>query len=381
MTFRSLFSGIGGFDLGLERTGMRCAWQVEIDKDCLTILSRHWPDVPKLHDIREVKGPELGAVDLVCGGFPCQDLSLAGRRAGLAGERSGLFFEFIRVVDELRPTWLVIENVPGLLSSNGGRDMATVVGTLGQLGYWWTYRVLDAQYFGVAQRRRRVFIVGNLGDRTAAAKVLLEPESCDGNPPPGRKEGADVARCIAARTRIDGDTESFVTQALTGHMGHGGPDDNEAQAGWLVAHTLRTNHRNNSNPTTEASMLVAHEDISGNLALADRARALRSGASHSYQVVAYGISNQPTPKYGENIAPSLDAKEDGGGRMDCVATANLVRRLTPTECERLQGFPDGHTEGVSDSARYRMLGNAVAVPVAEWLAHRIVQYEKARCDE
>ena len=383
LTFGSLFTGIGGFDLGFERAGLGPRWQVEIDKDCLTILNRHWPAVPKLHDIREVKGPELGAVDLVCGGFPRQDLSVAGRRAGLAGERSGLFFEFMRVIAAIRPRWLVIENVPGLLSSNGGRDMGTVVGTLGELGYWWAYRVLDAEYFGVAQRRRRVFIVANLGDRTAAAKVLFEPESCDGDSPPRREAGAETARCVATRARIDGDTESFVTHALTGHMGHGGPDDNEAQTGWLVtaiqdaamprdkkrngigiteggpmytldghgahgvavAHALTSRHDSGEDGTGRGTPLaptIAHENISGNLALGDSARALRSGASHSYQIV------------------------------------NGVRRLTPTECERLQGFPDGHTAGLSDSARYRMLGNAVCRPVAEWIGRRIIEYEKGR---
>ena len=162
MTFGSLFSGIGGFDLGLARAGMECAWQVEIDEQCGAVLEHHWAGVTRHGDITEVRGSELGGVDLVCGGFPCQDLSVAGRRAGLAGERSGLFHEFMRIVDEVSPRWVLLENVPGLLSSNGGQDMLTVVRTLGELGYWWSYRILDAQYFGLAQRRKRVFIVGCL---------------------------------------------------------------------------------------------------------------------------------------------------------------------------------------------------------------------------
>ena len=160
LTYGSLFSGIGGIDLGLDRSGWECKWQCEIEPFCVKVLDKHWPQVKKYHDIREVKPSELEPVDLICGGFPCQDLSVAGRRAGLAGKRSGLFYEFMRIADECAPTWVLIENVPGLLSSNGGRDMGAVLGTLGELGYGWAYRVLDAQYLGVAQRRRRVFIVG-----------------------------------------------------------------------------------------------------------------------------------------------------------------------------------------------------------------------------
>src|SRR5690625_1118978 len=122
MTFGSLFAGIGGFDLGLEQSGMDCKWQVEIEPFPRRVLERHWPGLHRPEDVRDVGGNNLESVDLICGGFPCQDLSVAGRRAGLAGERSGLFFEFMRIVDELAPCWVLIENVPGLLSSAGGRD-------------------------------------------------------------------------------------------------------------------------------------------------------------------------------------------------------------------------------------------------------------------
>ena len=128
--FGSLFSGIGGFDLGFERAGMECAWQVETDIRARGVLARHWPEVERYEDVRNVGRNDLRAVDVVCGGFPCQDVSIAGRRAGLAGERSGLWFEFHRVLDELRPRWCIIENVPGLLSSNAGRDFATILSGL-----------------------------------------------------------------------------------------------------------------------------------------------------------------------------------------------------------------------------------------------------------
>lgn len=152
MNFGSLFSGIGGFDLGLERQGFKCAWQCEIDKYANQILEKHWPEVKRYNDIKNIKGNEVEHVELICGGFPCQDLSMAGKRAGLAGQRSGLFFEMARVIDEIKPEWILLENVPGLLTSNQGRDFPAVLSTLTDIGYSVAWRVFDSQYFGVAQR-------------------------------------------------------------------------------------------------------------------------------------------------------------------------------------------------------------------------------------
>lgn len=157
-TFGSLFSGVGGFDLGFERAGMECRWQVEIDDKARAVLDRHWPQVEKHTDVRDVGRHNLEPVDVICGGFPCQDVSVAGRRQGLAGERSGLWFEFHRIVGEMLPTWVVIENVPGLLSSNEGKDIQVIIDSLTQIGYTVDVDILDAQYFGVPQRRRRVFL-------------------------------------------------------------------------------------------------------------------------------------------------------------------------------------------------------------------------------
>ena len=127
MKYGSLFSGIGGFDLGLDRAGMSCAWQVEINPYPRRILAKHWPDVPKFEDVNNVGQHNLSTVDLVCGGFPCQDVSIAGNRAGLAGEQSKLWFQFHRILEEIRPAWVIVENVPGLLSSNGGGDFAAIL--------------------------------------------------------------------------------------------------------------------------------------------------------------------------------------------------------------------------------------------------------------
>ena len=179
----SLFAGVGGFDLALERKGVDVVASVEIDKHARSILTKQFPKSTILEDVKNVTGQQLldlgfESSGIIAGGFPCQDLSVAGKRKGLAGERSGLFFEVIRILDETKARWFILENVPGLLSSNGGRDLGIILGALAELGYGVAYRVLDAQYFGVPQRRRRIFIVGCLGDdgRTSA-QVLSIPKS------------------------------------------------------------------------------------------------------------------------------------------------------------------------------------------------------------
>jgi len=173
-TFGSLFTGIGGFDLGLERAGWECRWQVENDKFCNQVLEKHWPDVKRYGDIKDVEHPE--SVDLICGGFPCQDLSVAGKRAGLGGDRSGLFWEFIRIIKESSPPWILIENVPGWFSSNSGEDFRIALEAMDECGYGVAWRVLNSQYFGIPQRRRRIFIVGSLG-RPCPPEVLFESDT------------------------------------------------------------------------------------------------------------------------------------------------------------------------------------------------------------
>ena len=174
----SLFAGVGGFDLALIQNGAEMVASVEIDKHARKILEKQFPTTTHLEDVKNVTGQQLfdlgfNSDGIIVGGFPCQDLSVAGKRRGLAGERSGLFFEVVRLLAETKAKWFILENVPGLLSSNGGRDLGIVIETLAELGYGVAYRILDAQYFGVPQRRRRVFIVGCLGDdgRTPA-KIL-----------------------------------------------------------------------------------------------------------------------------------------------------------------------------------------------------------------
>lgn len=168
MTFGSLFAGIGGMDLGLERAGMECRWQVEIDPFCRKVLTKHWPEVPKYGDIRELTGSELKPVDLIAGGFPCQDLSHAGRKAGLSGERSGLFYELIRLACLLRPRFLLLENVSGLLD----RGMGEVLGALASCGFDAEWDCFPAVAFGSPHQRDRVFILAYAGGERLPRPVV-----------------------------------------------------------------------------------------------------------------------------------------------------------------------------------------------------------------
>jgi len=201
-TFVSLFAGVGGFDLGFEQAGHTCVGQVEIDKHAQSVLKKHWPDVP-LHDdvttatqwAKEIG--LIGKVDIVCGGFPCQDVSVAGKRAGIAGERSGLFWDAIQFAEEVKAQTIVLENVPGLLSSNNGRDFGVVLTALADAGYRHIeWRVLDSQFFGVPQRRKRIFIVGSVTDRSTSP-ILIDRESSGRSATQIQSRGQNPARSFA----------------------------------------------------------------------------------------------------------------------------------------------------------------------------------------
>jgi DNA (cytosine-5)-methyltransferase 1 len=336
----SLFSGVGGLDLGFERAGIETVLQAEQEPWALEVLARHWPETERVTDVRDVgdgylqqlrvarsgtdteRWGERSDIDLIYGGFPCQDVSMAGKRAGLDGARSGLWFEFRRIVSELRPRWVVIENVPGLLSSNGGADFAVILNGLEELGFWWAYGVLDSQHFGVPQRRRRVFVVAS-PSRRSAEQVLSLCESCGGHPETGGATGEGVADTLTGGA---------------GGRGYNSPrgreDDN------LVAHTLKINTEHANGADLETYVMPTLDTHLGD---------------------KRWLENQSIGNYGV-------MKQAGAG----------VRRLTPLECERLQGFPDDWTRWtadgreIADSHRYRMMGNAVTVPVAQWIGHRLV---------
>lgn len=318
----SLFAGIGGFDLAMERAGINVVATVEWDKHAQGVLARRFPNSKLYGDITGVTGEQLisagfdPANGIITGGFPCQDLSVAGRRAGLTGSRSGLFWEICRLLDETKAQSFILENVPGLLSSNEGRDMGTVIRALEERGYSVAWRVLDAQHFGVAQRRRRVFIIGHLGnDWRTPAKILAIAES-------------------SARYSEQSNTKRKETSGI---IGNGIADD--SRAGNFELYDFP---KESISPTLNARR--AHDTMTYQ-------EVARMQGFRDYQI--------------DEIAGS----SPGGMGM---INRSVVRRLTPIECERLQGFPDNWTEGQADSHRYKQLGNAVAVPVVEWIIRRFI---------
>ncbi len=526
----SLFDGIAGFPLAFSRAGVRTTATVEIDKAAAGVAADHFPEAKCFADVREVTADDIlstgfcPAHGVLSAGWPCTDLSLAGLRLGLGGARSGLVGEVFRLLLDLRPRWFVLENVPGLLSSvcpcpgggicsapgctagphpvrggacgrkrAGGRrqrgytgpgrcmalhggGMGTVLRRLGECGYGLAYRVLDAQNFGVPQRRRRVVIVGRLGDWAGPAEVLLEPEGGGGHPAPGRSAGARTARSAAVRTRGSGSAVNSLTtgslskyddnSAQGGHLvaptlqgggrrgyrvdaetaaggglitaGHltaksGGADENDAAVNHLVAYqgrganvgemgALRTGSsaagggpfvattltaREGKGPDSDATTtLVTHaltaegfdasEDGTGRgtpLVPVDLAQVTSSEnrsnpqagdpagtlAAGGRPAVAFGHTNGIDVQASESVVPTMRAGHHVGG--GAVADSAGVRRLTPTECERLQGYPDGwtamsHGRPQADSPRYRQLGNSIAVPVFAWVAGRMVTVEE-----
>lgn len=237
MKLGSLFAGIGGFDLGFERVGFETKWQVEIDPFCNKILERHFPKAKRYGDIIKLDPAELEKVDVITGGFPCQDLSVAGKRKGLSGERSGLFYELKRIIAGVRPAWFVVENVPGLFSSNRGRDFGLVLFHLAECGYGLSWRILDSRYFGVAQRRRRVFIVGCLGG-ACPSEILFESEGVRRDSAKVGAERGDTSRCLAGSTRIDYETETFVNAPLRSGGDGGVPSPRNPDEGIVIVPTL-----------------------------------------------------------------------------------------------------------------------------------------------
>lgn len=384
MKVLSLFSGIGGFDLGFERAGMEIVGMCEIDKHAQKILKRHFPNATLHTDVKEVHY-ERGTVDVICGGFPCQDISVAGKRRGLDGERSGLWFEFARIIDEAQPKWVVIENVPGLFSSDNGRDLATIIQWLANRGYGVGWRVLDSQGFGLAQRRKRVFIVASFGTPSGCT-LLLEPESVRWDTTSRRSAkqsntGA-VAKCLMGHgQRIDYESEtiipfSFKMRVTGGNASgvRGGKNTRSGGQGYLEsdkAFTIATTHDQfiaipDVSPALRAEQKQSLMSGSGNinvpLAISSKPERVLWESSHGYDP-ARVMSNQ-------DIVPTLSAKMGTGGNN----VPNVgVRRLTPIECERLQGFPDNWTSEQADTHRYKQLGNAVSVPVAHWIGNKIME--------
>lgn len=424
MRVLSLFSGIGGFDLGFQRAGMQIVGMCEYDKHAQQVLRTHFPEATLHNDVREVEYAP-GTIDIICGGFPCQDLSVAGKRKGLAGERSSLWFEFARIIKTAQPAWVVIENVPGLLSSNGGRDFATIIYTLGEYGYGVGWRVLNSQFFGVAQRRRRVFIVASFRNKRACT-VLLERESMQRDNTQSRKAKQNHTTTTDAGTTAH--TRAYVMRedAKAGNM-HINPAevsltlqamqasptahhaqlllatsaesvneiyaiDSASSNSWKsdnpnsgihktqlarTIDTTGTNPGSNQGGNLIVPIMTAVHTIPGDIIGRNNSRGNHDGWSDKN--ISYTLTAQDVHAV-TDIPILWECTHTDDPTRVCTGGNNVpmvgVRRLTPTECERLQGFPDGWTTNQSDAQRYKQLGNAVTVPVAEWIAKRILQSDK-----
>lgn len=304
MTYFSAFSGIGAVELAMP-DGAECVGYSEIEKHAITIYSKHFPTHKNYGDITAINASQLPDFDLFVGGFPCQAFSVAGKRRGFEDTRGTLFFDVARILASKRPRNFLLENVKGLLSHDNGRTFKIIVSALVELGYSVEWQVLNSKHFGVPQNRERVFIVGHLGVQSARAVFPLY-----------REEREDTQ----TGTDVEPGTQSIATRHLNrngGLLSSLAPTVQASETPHIVVGTLRT-----------------HKDGQG-------FRNIKS-----------------------DIAPTIPARarEDGSGQ-GVIKQGKRIRRLTPTECERLQGFPDHWTEGVSDSQRYKCLGNSMTVNV------------------
>jgi len=441
--FISLFAGVGGFDLGMEKAGHECVAQVEWDKNAAGVLKHRWPNVPLFCDVSKVSADDLPDADFITYGFPCQDLSVAGKRKGLDGKRSGLFFESTRLIRELRTRgcglrFAVAENVRGALSADDGLALARCIRELLDCGASEVgYVVLDSQYFGVAQRRKRVFIVSDFGGESVD-EILAITESLPGHPAPSREAGKGTARDA---TKGVGEGGDGVVGALCARDYKGISSDNlhenkaiiQAQStgsdpDLMATLCAKDNDKIGSNQwVKEGKAIIEQKETTKayNVTMCDSNTSedvsvtLRSQQGGEGVGVAFHASQDPihseehSPALGSNatIGVAFTASDrsnkaawegDISGTINCQMnseSSNLqmgvrenltVRRLTPIECERLQGFPDNWTaekmelilEGnewkatgkvvkQADGPRYKQMGNAVTVNVAEWIGKQI----------
>lgn len=420
-SFGSLFAGAGGFDMGFDAAGFACAWQVEIDGTARDVLARHWPDVPRHPDVRGVGKKTLARVDVVVGGFPCQDVSTAGKRGGFeGGVRSSLWYEMLRVIDELRPAYVCWENVPGLLSADDGRAFGWVLRGLADLGFDGAWRTCDAQFFGVPQQRRRVFGVFARGRSGAerCAEILALAEGVRRRTSKGRKAGAGSAAAAAGGAGGGLRASDDLNQHDTGHRAA------KLRPGALACgHLVFGGGDCRGEPLAAAAITTkgARQDFDTDnfVLMPGGVGCLAPDATPKGRVdgLAYTLTGGATRGHGNGMAvcvtvpvtPTLPAQvgtEDGTGRgtpvvafaqnqridvphlapppaVTCgggkpgVQIGPVVRRLTPRECERLMGWGDDWTRWradgreIADRPRYRLCGNGVVGTVSRWIAGRV----------
>lgn len=416
MRFGSVCSGIEAASCAWHPLGWKAEFLSEIEPFPSAVLAHHYPTVPNRGDMTKFKEWPDATIDLLVGGTPCQSFSVAGLRKGLADPRGNLMLTYLAIAERYAPRWLVWENVPGVLSSNGGRDFGTLLGGLAELGYGFAYRVLDAQYIrvesharAVPQRRRRVFVVGYLGDWRRAAAVLFERESLLGHSAPSRQAGQGIAtgtaRSVALRGREGGGVAELGDEVgLTLRASGGGGDkahvlipeiaralttsnqriDAETET-LLVAHPLRAqaqpSHRADSDTYVPVSYAIQAGAMRENPASGPDGVGVQSGVAYTLearaevQAIAFA-QNQRDEVRLMSVAGAL-AAEPGAKQQTYAMQGSAVRRLTPRECERLQGLADDYTlidvrgKSAADGPRYKALGNSMAVNVMRHIGNRI----------
>ena len=411
MRYLSVCSGIEAASVAWHPLGWEPVAFSEIEPFPCSVLAGRFPDVPNLGDMTQFEewDIERGSIDVLVGGTPCQSFSVAGLRGGLEDGRGNLALTYCRILQKFKPRWFVWENVPGVLSSSGGRDFGSILGAMAELGYSFAWRVLDAQHFGVPQRRRRVFVVGHLGNWRRAAEVLFE------------------RGCVSGDTQKSGKKKSHVAALTATGVGTCGADDNQGQAGHLIPTTQfgpiagTLTRRHDSSPCHDRGQnIVAIQEraVSTNEANGPQVAGFREDgkaytleARHYVQAVAYrtagdgavyeskgrtaalttatdpcanivAFTTEQTPKASSQVAFTLTKQSpSGGGQPQCISGKSIgVRRLTPRECERLQGFPDDWTlvphrgKPAADGPRYKAIGNSMAVPVMRWIGSRIAEH-------
>ena len=436
MTLGSLFDGIGGWLLAARHAGVTPIWASEIEPFPQSVTARHFPDAKQLGDITQIDPDEIEPVDIVCAGSPCQDLSIAGKRKGLNGERSGLFRTAVDLVRRMRertagkyPRFFVWENVPGAFSSNKGADFRAVLEEIGQTeipmppnGKWANaglvelpqcqiaWRVLDAQYWGVPQRRRRIFLVADFAaDGRCAEEILFEQESVSWDTAASAGAGKGTAGGTADCARTSGKkytrAAGFCAGGSAGVVGYqvecaatlttrwGGQAPTVAIYDMTHADEVMRPVKDGIVPTLNARMgtggnqvpVVHAYCIAGNTidrkienggngkgVLAETAYTLNTVDRHAVATI-YGAKSYSEYEAGKVATLRASGGAYGGGSENLALSYSVVRRLTPTECERLQGLDDGYTEGGSDTARYKALGNGMAQPCADYVIRRIVE--------
>jgi DNA (cytosine-5)-methyltransferase 1 len=400
--FVDWFAGVGLFRLGLERAGHECVGSCEINEPARAVYGARFGRAPEGRDILDVDAKDIAEADLWVGGFPCQDLSCAGKRAGWSGERSVLVFDLLRLATARHPRWILLENVRDLLTVRGGRDFGVLLCALEDAGYDVAWRLLDARWFGVPQRRRRVFILAGRSGEGPHPVEILQDASCGRRHLEARaRKGETVANALTSRPGGRQSTEDnyLVGNTLRASEGARGPSRDMGQliAVQGTAPTLRASvMKCQTNGCKGSELFVLSFDRQQITSRENRSRVDEGAPAPTlcrrkngdiqvaYTLFADGCSARKGGAKETDLARCIDRNGSwtSGQGGTVVAESDddgwLVRSLTPRECERLQGAPDDWTliPGTSDSRRYEQIGNAVAVPVIKWLGDLLRKVER-----